>query len=124
MNGLFNTFACLSARVTLTHIPSGTCLIELYGELDNISYGEISVFIDAELTDADKAVIVDFSNLSFADSSGPKLLSGLRNRFGADNCTIYGVSSNVRRILDFTSTADKIVVTPETDGPEYPKLAN
>lgn len=99
-------------------------MIELYGELDNLSYREISVFIDGELTDEDRGVIVDFANLSFTDSSGLKLLSGLSKRFGVDNCTIYGVSANVRRILDFAPTADKIVVLPDTDDLEHRKLPN
>ena len=90
-----------------------TLIIRLDGDLDHHSTGKLRDRIDRELkrTGAVNAAL-DFSNVSFMDSSGIGFIMGRYKIVHAlgGKVILYGISDNVRRIIEM-SGIDKLVVT-------------
>jgi anti-anti-sigma factor len=115
MDGLNDSRTAFAATVIMTHLDPQTCQVKIVGELDNLAWRDLSVFIDNRLSKRDKYVLVDFSELSFADSSSLKLVSGLAQRFGINNCAVRGANPNIRRLLKMSSLADNVVFMSDAD---------
>ena len=95
-------------RARFTPLPSGVCLIELKGELDQAVFYELCEFTDTNLTDHETAVIIDMSELEFMDSSGVKFINKLVRIFGYGNVAVYKMNEDINRILMILAMEKKI----------------
>jgi len=80
---------------------------KLYGELDECSAEYVRISLDDQLKTniKDKTkLILDFSNVSFMDSTGIGLLLGRYNKFSKNNITMYikNPTSYVNRIFEMS----------------------
>lgn len=80
---------------------------ELYGELDEYSAEYVRISLDGQLkTNAfsKKKLILDFSNVSFMDSTGIGILLGRYNKFSKNNINMYikNPTSYVNRIFEMS----------------------
>lgn len=90
-----------------------TLVISLDGDLDHHSTGKLRERIDRELKRTGAVnVAFDFGNVAFMDSSGIGFIMGRYKivRTLGGKVILYGLSDNVRRILEM-SGIDKLVVT-------------
>ncbi|MBQ3181690.1 MAG: anti-sigma F factor antagonist [Clostridia bacterium] len=93
------------------NIRKNTVLASLYGELDHHTAKEVKTLIEEVIKNNQvNNLVLDFSNLSFMDSSGIgvivgryKLISSLGGRIA-----IVGAKGNVKRLL-YMSGINKIV---------------
>ena len=80
---------------------------ELYGELDEYSAEYVRISLDDQLktniTNKNKLVL-DFSNVSFMDSTGIGLLLGRYNKFSKNNINMFikNPTSYVNRIFEMS----------------------
>lgn len=100
MDTLADRLTANEATISISNLDPKTRLIKLSGELDNLSWPDLSSFIESRLSMSDKGVVLDLSDLKFADSSSIKLISGLAERFGPKNCHVKGVNPNIMRVMD------------------------
>jgi anti-anti-sigma factor len=73
------------------------------------------------------AVEVDLAEVDFIDGSGLSVLMDAASRAQRANheLRIVAASSNVRRLIDFTDTADRTPpLVPDPDGPRAPIAAS
>ena len=81
-------------------------LAELSGELDEYSAEYVRISLDDLLSDINgaKKLVLDFSNVSFMDSTGIGMLLGRYNKFSKCNVGIYikNPTSYVNRIFEMT----------------------
>ncbi len=80
---------------------------ELYGELDEYSAEYVRISLDDQLkatSRGKKKLILDFSNVSFMDSTGIGVLLGRYNKFSKNNINIYikNPTSYVNRIFEMS----------------------
>ena len=80
---------------------------ELYGELDEYSAEYVRISLDDQLKTVNrnkKKLILDFSNVSFMDSTGIGVLLGRYNKFSKNNINIYikNPTSYVNRIFEMS----------------------
>lgn len=80
---------------------------ELYGELDEYSAEYVRISLDDQLNTSNKykkKLILDFSNVSFMDSTGIGVLLGRYNKFSKNNINIYikNPTSYVNRIFEMS----------------------
>ena len=78
---------------------------ELYGELDEYSAEYVRISLDDQLNTANrnkKKLILDFSNVSFMDSTGIGVLLGRYNKYSKNNINIKikNPTSYVNRIFE------------------------
>ena len=81
-----------------------TALIQLVGELDLHSAGELGTAIDEVLAESPKAIDIDAQGLSFADSAGLRALLLARNDANERGVTlrVTRVSDPLGRLLEMT----------------------
>jgi len=81
-------------------------LAELSGELDEYSAEYVRISLDDLLSDISgtKKLILDFSNVSFMDSTGIGMLLGRYNKFSKCDIGLYikNPTSYVNRIFEMT----------------------
>lgn len=81
-------------------------LAELSGELDEYSAEYVRISLDDLLSDISgaKKLILDFSNVSFMDSTGIGMLLGRYNKFSKCDVGLYikNPTSYVNRIFEMT----------------------
>lgn len=80
---------------------------ELYGELDEYSAEYVRISLDDQLNSVNKnkkKLILDFSNVSFMDSTGIGVLLGRYNKFSKNNINIFikNPTSYVNRIFEMS----------------------
>lgn len=80
---------------------------ELYGELDEYSAEYVRISLDDQLITNSKnktKLILDFSNVSFMDSTGIGILLGRYNKFSKHNINMYikNPTSYVNRIFEMS----------------------
>ena len=80
---------------------------ELYGELDEYSAEYVRISLDDQLKTNNRnktKLILDFSNVSFMDSTGIGLLLGRYNKFSKNNINMYikNPTSYVNRIFEMS----------------------
>ena len=80
---------------------------ELYGELDEYSAEYVRISLDDQLRPSNmgkKKLVLDFSNVSFMDSTGIGVLLGRYNKFSKNNINIYikNPTSYVNRIFEMS----------------------
>ena len=80
---------------------------ELYGELDEYSAEYVRISLDGQLNTnafSKKKLILDFSNVSFMDSTGIGILLGRYNKFSKNNINMYikNPTSYVNRIFEMS----------------------
>ena len=79
---------------------------ELFGELDEYSAEYVRIALDNMLDSANgaKKLILDFSGVSFMDSTGIGVLLGRYNKFSKSDISIYikNPTSYVNRIFEMT----------------------
>ena len=80
---------------------------ELYGELDEYSAEYVRISLDDQLRPSNKGkrkLVLDFSNVSFMDSTGIGVLLGRYNKFSKNNINIYikNPTSYVNRIFEMS----------------------
>lgn len=80
---------------------------ELYGELDEYSAEYVRISLDDQLNTPNrnkKKLILDFSNVSFMDSTGIGVLLGRYNKFSKNNINIFikNPTSYVNRIFEMS----------------------
>ncbi len=80
---------------------------ELYGELDEYSAEYVRISLDDQLKTVNrskKKLVLDFSNVSFMDSTGIGVLLGRYNKFSKNNINIYikNPTSYVNRIFEMS----------------------
>ena len=84
---------------------AGVCA-ELYGELDEYSAEYVRLSLDDLLNKnlGLKKLILDFSNVSFMDSTGIGMLLGRYNKFTKNDISLYikNPTSYVNRIFEMT----------------------
>ena len=80
---------------------------ELYGELDEYSAEYVRISLDDQLKTNYRnknKIILDFSNVSFMDSTGIGILLGRYNKFSKNNINMYikNPTSYVNRIFEMS----------------------
>ena len=80
---------------------------ELYGELDECSAEYVRISLDSQLKTNyfnKKKLVLDFSNVSFMDSTGIGILLGRYNKFSKNNINMYikNPTSYVNRIFEMS----------------------
>ena len=80
---------------------------ELYGELDEYSAEYVRISLDDQLKTVNKnkkKLILDFSNVSFMDSTGIGVLLGRYNKYSKNNINIFikNPTSYVNRIFEMS----------------------
>lgn len=101
-------------QVTVSLI--GTALIvKLNGEIDHHSSKTIKETIDNEYSAQNaKNIIIDFTNVSFMDSSGIGMIMGRYKKLvPRGEIKIFGVNDNIKRIFDI-SGLHKIITIHES----------
>lgn len=87
--------------------------VQLQGEVDHHAAAEIRTKVDAYIMGSNvKYLVMDFSQVSFMDSSGIGMVMGRyqnMKRLGGEICMI-GVNPGVKRILDMSGLAGIIPV--------------
>ena len=86
--------------VEITHIKPSTLLIKFTGEMDNLMCSDLNSFVFENIHRHESAVVVDVSELSYMDTCGIKLLAELMKRFSEEKVAMFGVSTNILRILE------------------------
>ena len=103
----------MTLTVSMDELPEAWVLTAR-GELD---YGEAALLrtrVERILREAPPAVVVDFSEIEYLDSSGLGLLLGLSQEYGAKGGRLVLVANEtVERILDITRLSG--VFTTEAD---------
>ena len=74
--------AASSPEVTHRPIGSGVATIEVRGELDLATVGELATVVDRALNPGPKSLAIDLTRCAFIDSSVLSLLLDLRARLG------------------------------------------
>jgi anti-anti-sigma factor len=74
--------AASSPEVTHHTLGSGVAAIEVRGELDLASVGELATVVERALNPGPKSLVIDFTRCAFIDSSVLSLLVDLRARLG------------------------------------------
>jgi anti-sigma B factor antagonist len=113
----------------MVHIDSSTqqrgTRLSIRGELDMTTVGAL----DEALIRASRSggtVEIDLAEVDFIDGSGLSVLMDAESRARRANheLRIVAASSNVRRLIDFTDTADRTPrLAPDPDGPRAPIAA-
>lgn len=104
--------------------PTATRL-SIQGQLDIATVSAL----DKALTRAARSgglVEIDLGEVDFIDGSGLSVLMDAesRARQASHELTIVVASRNVRRLIDFTETADRVSpLAPDPDGPRAPAAA-
>ena len=80
---------------------------ELYGELDEYSAEYVRISLDDQLKTGNackKKLVLDFSNVSFMDSTGIGMLLGRYNKFSKNNISMFikNPTSYVNRIFEMS----------------------
>ena len=80
---------------------------ELYGELDEYSAEYVRISLDDQLKTNylnKRKLVLDFSNVSFMDSTGIGILLGRYNKFSKNNINMYikNPTSYVNRIFEMS----------------------
>ena len=91
----------------IKYLVKDDCIIaELYGELDEYSSEYVRISLDDLLNKGagSKKLIIDFSGVSFMDSTGIGMLLGRYNKFSKSDIGIYikNPTSYVNRIFEMT----------------------
>jgi anti-anti-sigma factor len=71
-----------SPEVTQHTIESGIAAIEVRGELDLATVGELATVVDRAFNPGPESLVIDLTRCGFIDSSVLSLLVGLRARLG------------------------------------------
>jgi anti-anti-sigma factor len=74
--------AASSPEVTHRTIGSGVAAIEVRGELDLATVGELATVVDRALNPGPKSLVIDLTRCAFIDSSVLSMLIDLRTRLG------------------------------------------
>ena len=104
-------------HIDTSNRPAATRL-SIQGQLDIMSVGAV----DKALTSAARSgglVEIDLGEVDFIDGSGLSVLMDAESRAqrASHELTIVAASRNVRRLIDFTDTADRVSpLAPEPDG--------
>jgi len=101
------------SRIAAPHLDTqisyrlGVPLIYIRGELDHDSVGYLREAIDQELIGDPKALILEFSDLSYMDSGGLSLMFDTLARLkGKGWLGAVGLNPGVGRLLEITGLAD------------------
>jgi anti-anti-sigma factor len=86
-------------RRTDVHAGSHRVVLELRGELDHHTDGDVRVAVATAVSDGCEEVVLDLRDLSFMDSAGLALLHELRDRAAGATCTMVDGTQAASRLL-------------------------
>ncbi|MBQ9961590.1 MAG: anti-sigma F factor antagonist [Firmicutes bacterium] len=84
-------------------VIGNTLIVEFFGELDHHAAEKTRVKIDTAMDNyMTKNLVMDFSKVSFMDSSGIGMVLGRYRKMGENSCNmaIVGCSKTIRNILN------------------------
>jgi anti-anti-sigma factor len=98
------------------HEEAGTVVIELVGDIDRNAESALDAAY-AEVVDA-PAVTLDFSRVSYINSTGIAVIVGLlaRARKSGQQLRARGLSEHYRQIFEITRLADFMTILDEEEG--------
>jgi anti-anti-sigma factor len=91
-------------RVSQRTIDPGVAAVQVSGELDLATVGELAAGVERALTQGSAPLLIDFSDCGFIDSSVISLLVGLRARLGNSRGSRFAVVADNQplRVLRLT----------------------
>jgi anti-sigma B factor antagonist len=95
---------------TLVAIDGDVASVKVRGELDAHTVGEVERVLTPVAEDGPTQLVLDVSDVGFVDSSGLRVLLGLRRRLVArgGQLRLVELSSAFRRLLDLTGLLDEL----------------
>lgn len=89
------------ASVKVTTVE-GRSVVEVYGELDLSTSPALREAISSVEADGHPYLVVDFSGVTFMDSSGINVLAGAAKRLGPEAVLIAGSRPNINRLFELS----------------------
>jgi anti-anti-sigma factor len=82
--------------------------VALRGEIDIAMNEHLRTLVDTSLADRPDSVEVDFSDVSFMDSTGIRFLVGYRTRCDAIGASwsLVGLSASIKRLIELSGLDD------------------
>lgn len=101
-----------SAEVVAAADPAGVARIDLHGDIDGNAEVGLSQAYSRAASDTSASVMLDFSDVTFMNSTGIALIVQLlaRAREEGRELRAFGLSSHYREIFDITRLSDFIRV--------------
>jgi anti-anti-sigma factor len=97
------------------HLREGVPVIELSGEVDAGADERLSAAYDRASRDARDAILLNFEDVTYINSTGIALIVGLlaRARSGGSRILSCGLSDHYREIFEITRLADFMELYPD-----------
>lgn len=99
----------------------GLAVIDLHGEINALSDDRLSAVFEQAMIDHPKTVVLNFSDVSYINSTGIALIVGLLAEARKNHCrmVVFGLSDHYTEIFNITRLSDFMTIyTDETSALE------
>ena len=96
---------------------AGSAVIDLYGEINALADNQLSAVFEQAMADQPQTVVLNFSQVSYINSTGIALIVGLLAEARKNHCrlVVFGLSDHYTEIFNITRLSDFMTIyTDET----------
>jgi anti-anti-sigma factor len=92
-----------------------TSIIDLEGEMDAFADKSLTVAYNEAASDSPHTIVLNFSQVSYINSTGIALIVSLLAKTQKTNCNlvVYGLTDYYQELFDITSLSDFMAIYPD-----------